>query len=295
MNLHDKLKEILPTLLPRRAEDAVKGNELINRVRGALGKEHYSDGTLRTQFSLLALEEDTCLARVPGGQGYYLRRAGEPLPGLQQIMHDAPAETPLHRAIAMAIRLYDTTGLSVFAYPIAEESWSHPDLVAVQWPAGCWGEDGCYRMKPRHAQDRATYSAVCVSLCQDEESLRRDFFRTLSCGEWAEKSEMLLVGNHPDATCDAARLGTLYGVGVRCISVPPEALPHADELLRMDASAVQELIAQLPQNTFATPVCRTHPMVDAEKLPDVLPVLQWVQQCVQRGRVEAYERRVAVN
>lgn len=295
MNLHDKLKEILPGLLPRRAEDAVKGNELINRVRGALGKEHYSDGTLRTQFSLLALEEDTCLARVPGGQGYYLRRAGEPIPGLQQILHDAPSETPLHRAIATAVRLYDTTGLSVFAYPIAEESWNHPDLVTVQWPTGCWEDDGCYHMRPRNAEERATYSAVCVSLSQDDESLRRDFFRALSCGEWAEKSELLLVGRSPDAAHDTVRLGTLYGVGVRCISVAPEELPHADELLRMDAGEVQELLAQLPQIILVTPACRAHPMVNAEKLPDVLPVLQWAQQCVQRGRVEAYERRVAVN
>lgn len=294
MNLHDKLKEILPALLPPRAEDAIKGTELINRVRGAL-KESYSDGTLRTQFSLLALEEDTCLARVPGGQGYYLRSNGEPLPSLPELMHDTQADAPLHRAIALAVRLYDTTGLSVFAYPIAEESWSHPDLVTVQWPSGQWESDGCYRMNPCDRERSAAYRAVCVSLGDDEDNVRKDFFRALSCGEWAGEAELLLVGNNSEVAQHAARLGSLYGVGVRIISSSPEMLPHADKLLRMDAEEAQNFLAHLPQNTYAVPKRRAHPLRHAEELPDVLPVLQWTRQCVQRGRVEAYERRVAVN
>ncbi len=295
MNLHDQLKEILPAVLPRREEDAIKGTELIARVRKALGKEQYSDGTLRTQFSLLALEEDTCLARVPGGQGYYMRRDGEPLQGLHELMRDTSAETPLHRAIAVAIRLYDTTGQSVFAYPIAEESWGHPDLVAVHWPTGCWSEDGCYHMTPRSKKQSAAYRAVCVSLLDDEYGVRRDFFRALSCGEWAEESELLMVGNGPKVAPYAAKLGTRYGVGVRMICTDPATLPPADELLRMDTTEAQALLARLPQSTFASPEHRTHPLLSEEELPDVQPVLQWAQQCVQRGRVEAYERRVAVN
>ena len=296
MNLHDKLKDILPKLLPRRPEDAVKGTELISRVRGALG-ESYSDGTLRTQFSLLALEEDTCLARIPGGQGYYLRRDGDPLPGLQDVMtgRDSQAETPLHRAIALAVRLYDTAGSSVFAYPVTEESWCHPDLVAVQWPAGRWMEDGTYRMENRPGR-RASYRAVCVSLNDDEEGLRRDFFRALSGGEWAQEMELLLVGSSATAARYAAALGSAYGVGVRLIGAnnSTSRLPHADELLRMEASQTQELISQLTQCTYCSPIHRADPLISARNMPDVLPMLHWAEQCVERGSGEAYERRVAI-
>ena len=37
MGLREKLNEILPTLLPEKAEDAIKGKELIARVRAVLG------------------------------------------------------------------------------------------------------------------------------------------------------------------------------------------------------------------------------------------------------------------
>ncbi len=297
MNLHDKLKEILPALLPRREEEAVKGTELINRVRSTLG-EDYSDGTLRTHFSLLALEEGTCLARVPGGHGYYLRDTDEPRPGLQELFCEgnAGADTPLHRAIALAVRLYDATGCSVFAYPVNQDSWTHPDLVVVQWPAGRWGSDGVYRMNPQEPK-APCYRAVCVGLCVEENSLRRDFFRTLSCGEWAQEAELLLVGCGAEAARDVASMGTQFGVGVRSIgqSGSLKALPHADVLLRMDEERAQTLLGKLPQSITCSPQHRATPPVDPQYLPDVRPVLRWVQQCVERGRVEAYERRVAVN
>ena len=37
MSLRDKLVEILPNLLPTREEEAIKGKELIARVRAVLG------------------------------------------------------------------------------------------------------------------------------------------------------------------------------------------------------------------------------------------------------------------
>ena len=54
MSLRDKLVEILPDLLPAREEEAIKGKELIARVRAVLG-DAYSDHSLRSQFSFIAL------------------------------------------------------------------------------------------------------------------------------------------------------------------------------------------------------------------------------------------------
>ena len=70
MSLRDKLVDILPQLLPTREEDAIKGTELIARVRAVLGND-YSDRSLRSQFSFIALEPDSFLARVENGQGYF--------------------------------------------------------------------------------------------------------------------------------------------------------------------------------------------------------------------------------
>lgn len=298
MSLRDKLREILPDILPRREQEAIKGRELIARVREVLG-DTYSDGSLRTQFSLLALEDDTCLARIPNGQGYYLRHAGDPLPSLHQVFagHEGPEESPLHRAIALAVRLYDTAGLSVFAYPVEEEeSWGHPDLVAVQWPAGQWGDDGAYHMEPDEHR-ASTYRAVCVGVADSAESCRQALYRTLACGLWAQESELLLLGPAEEFCPELPRLAALHGVGVRCLGGESDllsTLPRAEAIFRAEAAEAQELLLTIPQALLAHPRHRVHPPFSAHDMPDVLPVQDWAQQCVARGRVEAYERRVAV-
>lgn len=299
MNLRDKLREILPDILPRREQDAIKGKELIARVREVLG-DTYSDGSLRTQFSLLSLEDDTCLARIPNGQGYYLRRDGDPLPSLHDVIagQEAPAASPLHRAIALAVRLYDTVGLSVFAYPVEEvESWSHPDLVAIQWPSGQWGEDDAYTMEPE--QERAAvYRAICVGVAETAESCRQAFYRTLACGQWAQEAELLLIGSPGDeARVELTALATLYGVGIRCLSDAEEleTLPGAEAIFRAGLAEARALLSDIPQELLAQPRHCMQPRRSPQDLPDVLAVQEWAEQCISRGRVEPYERRVSIH
>lgn len=298
MNLRDKLREILPSILPRREQDAIKGKELIARVRGVLGEE-YSDGSLRTQFSLLALEEDTCLARIPNGQGYYLRSAGDPLPSLHDVFAGQAdsAESLLHRAIALAVRFYDTAGLSVFAYPVEEESWGHPDLVAVQWPAGRWDADGAYVMELTDTPAQAILRAVCVCVADSAENCRQAFYRALACGQWAHEAELLLIGSAEEAAEELNRLSAQYGVGVHTLAEPDmlAELPHADVLFRADIEEARALLHSLPQAVLALPRHRTIPTQPLSETPDVQLVHEWVQQCLLRGRVEAYERRVAIS
>ena len=303
MNLRDKLREILPGILPRREQDAIKGKELISRVREVLG-EAYSDGSLRTQFSLLALEADTCLARIPNGQGYYLRRAGDPLPSLHDVfdarggLADSAAENLLHRAIALAVRFYDTAGMSVFAYPVEEESWGHPDLVAVQWPTGCWGADGAYVMDSPREASSATLRAVCVGVGVGDsaEACRQAFYRALACGQWAQETELLLIGPAGEVAGELERLAAQYGVGVRSLATPDllDALPQAESIFRAGLHEARDLLADLPQVQYALPRYRALPTQPLGEAPDVQPVHEWVQQCIARGRVEPYERRVAL-
>ena len=295
MGLREKLNEILPTLLPERAEDAIKGKELIARVRAVLG-DAYSDHSLRSQFSFIALDPDSCLARVENGQGYYLRSEGDS-PSLQNVFGgNSEGETMLHKAMALAVRLYDTAGQGVFVYPVdGEESWGHPDLVAVQWPAGAWDDEGAYIME--EAGDALSFRAICVGFADDEESCRQAFFRALACGQWAQESELLLLpgaANEEELTDLAAR----YGVGIRCLDADEdalEAMPRADEIFRLSTDDARTLLASLPQTTLARPRHRDLSPRAAAAMPDTAVVLQWAHGCAERGRVEAFEHRVAVN
>lgn len=299
MSLRDRLRHILPSLLPLREEDAIKGTELIARVRDILGEE-YSDRTLRSQFSFIAIEPDSCLARVPNGQGYYLRPEGT-APSLHTLFEsedcaNREGSDPLHKALALAVRLYDTAGLGVFVYPVdGEESWSHPDLVAVQWPAGNTDAQGAYILSPG-TEGQAHFRAVCVAQAQDAESCRHAFFRTLACGLWAQESELLLIGE--DIPADLSNLAALYGVGIRCLSMDTEtlaALPRADTLFRASTHEARSILSSIPQLTLAQPRCTSHPAESQQDMPDTAAVIQWAQGCLARGRIEPYEFRVAIN
>lgn len=295
MGLREKLDNILPTILPDKAENAIKGKELIARVRAVLG-DAYSDHSLRSQFSFMVLDAASCLARVENGQGYYLRSEGD-APSLQNVFGgSAEGDTMLHRAMALAVRLYDTAGQGVFVYPVNdEESWGHPDLVAVQWPAGAWDAEGAYIMEG-DAEELA-FRAICVGFADDEESCRQAFFRALACGQWAQESELLLLpgaANEDELTDLAAR----YGVGIRCLDADEpalEAMPRADEIFRLSTDEARTLLASLPQSTLARPRHRQLAEKAAAAMPDTAVVLQWARGCADRGRVEAYEHRVAVN
>lgn len=299
MSLREKLCEILPSLLPEREEEAIKGRELIARVRAVLG-EAYSDHSLRSQFSFMVLDPSSCLARVENGQGYYLRREGDE-ESLQKLFRDGSAglresADPFHKALALAVRLYDTAGLGVFVYPPEDiESWERPDLVAVQWPAGHIDADGAYVIEDTDAAP--TFRSVTVALCDTAEDARRAFHRALACGLWAEESELLLLPG-AEAPEELARLSARFGVGVRCLAADADLLdelPGADEIFRMDAAEARELLAEVALTTLSHPRPRMVSAADAADLPAAGVVQQWAKHCVTRGRIEACEQRVAVN
>lgn len=301
MTLRERLLEILPGLLPSHPQDAIKGTELIARVRAVLGGE-YSDHSLRSQFSFIALDPDSCLARIENGQGYYLRSGRDD--SLQSIFgsgEDAEREggSPQHRLLALLVRLYDTTGLGVFVYPAEDgDSWEHPDLVAVQWPAGHWAADGAYEMDSTDAPRHARFRAVCTVVADSAESARAGFFRALACGRWAHECELVVIPAVDAAVqAELADLAAAYGVGVRLLDVEDaDAMPRADAIFRMPADQARELLAAIPQTVLSQP--RPHAALDAraaESLPATAPVLAWADSCLQRGRLEPFEMRVAVN
>ncbi len=297
MNLKSRLEEILPGLLPRREEDAIKGTELIARIRAILG-DSYSDRSLRSQFSFMALEEDSCLARVENGQGYYLRPRGE-APSLHNMFEEnsgATGRSPLHKALALAVRLCDTAGLGVFVYPVEEdESWQHPDLVAVQWPPGAPDAEGTYWVDSSAEDKEPIYRAVCVGFNDGIDSCRKAFFRALSCGNWAHETELILLPGESDEAAEATELQNLaaqYGVGIRLLDADLAQIPRADALYRAEAAEARDILAQIPHAVLAT---ARHKHLRALLPDDILVVEQWVRHCIGKGRIEPFEQRVAIN
>ncbi len=120
MSLRSQLEELLPELLPSDPAQAIKGTELIRLVRLRLGEE-YSDASLRYHFSFMASDPDSEIAKVERGQGYYRRqrdRGGKSAArGLLPLFLGEGESDALNcraRALALAVRQYDTTGRGVF-------------------------------------------------------------------------------------------------------------------------------------------------------------------------------------
>ncbi len=305
MRLRDKLQEILPSILPQHAHEAIKGKELIERVRAVLG-DAYSDQSLRSQFSFLALDADSCLARVENGQGYYLRPEGE-TPSLQRMFEpeqSMEADSPYYKALALSVRRYDTAGLGAFVYPVdEEESWSYPDLVAVQWPAGSWDAQGAYVIENSLCDvadiSEISLRAVCVALADSEDACRRALFRALSCGAWAHQVELMLWGDIPDEMEEQMKgLASQYGIGLHLFLIDPSELDEslgADAIFRASTQEVQQLMESIAQRDVTMAAYRQLKLPSLDKRADIAALFSWIEQCLQKGRIESYEQRVAVH
>ncbi len=300
MRLREKLLEILPEILPAHPQNAIKGKELIARLRAQLG-EDYSDQTLRSQFSFLVLDEDSCLARVENGQGYYLRSEEESNNSLHRLFESGeglPEDSPHYQALALGVRSYDTAGAGVFVYPVdEEESWMTPDFVAVQWPRGHWEKDGSYSLLPNQSfeerWEQLRLTAVCVGEAGDEEQTRRAFFRALSCGAWAHGMELLLWGELEEgAEATLRALASEYGIGINLREQLGDY--ETDYLFRAPAEQLREQLCALPQRRITLAAQRGMRLPDLDERADIAALISWAQGCLKKGRIESYEQRVAV-
>ncbi len=310
MNLRERLQEILPGILPDDESRAMKGTELIERVRAVLG-DRYSAQSYRSQFSQMALDPDSCLARVEKGQGYFLKdpsraREEHSLQGMFASEEEAnrAGRDPFRKVLAVVARMQDAAGRGVFVYPAdAEASWSHPDMSAVTWPAGYW-EEGAYVFLRDEAGNipPPVFKSVCVAFASDVAENRREFFRALATGLWAQESELVLVGEElsPEEEDELAQLAVIYGVGVLHLVLSArelELLPRADAIFRAPLEEWRLRADALRVRVVAVPRYRA----EAERLSapidqsEVAIVRDWAGGCCRRGRVEPFEFRVSVS
>jgi len=314
MSLRSQLEELLPELLPSDPAQAIKGTELIRLVRLRLGEE-YSDASLRYHFSFMASEADSEIAKVERGQGYYRRvRKGDG-------RHDAPRGLlPLFlgesepdalnfraKALALAVRQYDTMGRGVFVFSTSETgtSWVKPDLAVVEWPEGEWeGHALVFDQSalPRRRMIGAPMMGirgVCVARMPGGEDGRREFFRTLATSRWAQCGELVIVGELPDdSECAALRgLAAEFGVGVLCLEIADERLgelPGAEEIFKAGDEECAALLAELTPVRLAAGRLKTLEADAGEILGGEFGALfDWLAACLERGSVEEYEFRVS--
>lgn len=306
VSLRKKLQEILPDILPDTPSRAIKGTELIARIRGVLG-DSYSDRSYRSQFSLMMLDSDSCLARVENGQGYYLRRADgeeESPHSLQDLFEkdEREEDNSFQRLLlALGARIQGSDGKGVFVFPEDDaESWDRPDLVSVVWPAGYWCDGAYCFLKSENGEGMPSFRSVCVSPLSDAEENRRAFFRTLATSLWGNEAELMLLGEDlsPEDEDELLQMAALYGVGVTLIGLSEKQirllLPEAGALFRADDAAWREAERSIPCRRIASPRSRKEgiPALEGEC---AAVVHSWVDGCLSRGRVEPYELRVSVS
>lgn len=310
VSLRDQLQEILPGILPSSELHALKGTELIERVRAVLG-DKYSERSYRSQFSMMALDPDSCLARVEKGQGYYLKdpartREESSLQGMFDSEEEAnrAGHDPYRKILAFVARMQDAAGRGAFVYPAGEEAaWGHPDIVSVAWPPGYWEEGAWVFLRDAAGVvPQALYKSVCVAFAASIGENRGEFFRTLASGLWAQESELVLAGGElaPEAENELAQLAALYGVGVVHLPLTDRKLaqlPRADEIFRAPLELWRTLADLVPAHIIAAPRHRAEATALAAPLDqsDVEIVRAWADGCRARGRVEACEFRVSVS
>ncbi len=301
------------TNLPSDPAQAIKGTELIRLVRLRLGEE-YSDASLRYHFSFMASEPDSEIAKVERGQGYYRRmreRDGQRAPrGLLPLFlgeNEPDALNCRAKALALAVRQYDTTGRGVFVFSTSETgtSWVKPDLAVVEWPEGEW-EGNALVFDKSALQRRRMIGApmmgirsVCVARMPGGEDGRREFFRTLATSRWAQCGELVIVGELPDdSECAALRgLAAEFGVGVLCLEIADERLgelPGAEEIFKAGDEECAALLAELTPVRLAAGRLKTLEADTGETLGGEFGALfDWLAACLERGSVEEYEFRVS--
>lgn len=311
MSLKSKLEELLPSLLPNSPREAIKGNELIAKIREVLPGE-YTDASLRFHFSALAADSNSSIVKIPRKQGYYLRQETplQPAQGGMALFSSAAHNTDRNKALALMVRYFDTTGKGVFVFSTCQQdaSWTKPDFAVVQWPDGHW-ESNALILEPR-AMQRARHlcrpvveiTAVCVAHSLPSTDYRREFFRTLSTCAWASRMELMLIGDSPDDDTfnDLQALAATHGVGITVIDLPSHVLlmlPAAGGIIRAEAEACGEWLDALPEQVIATSRLSNTATIAMQQLPyndgEFTVFFDWISACIERGRVENYEFRVS--
>lgn len=322
--LLQQLPEVLRAVLPKSAEEAINGTELLELVRPKL-EGTYTDGTVRSHFSRLASDSTSPIARVESGYGYYLRpiasppaaAAGSPpaISGAAPPTHAEDGGLALQqeekfRALFMRYAELQDRFVMRIDHTIAGRSsagvnrWKFPDVVVLDWDVGQVTDDG-YRLNrdllevKRSLGDQPfRLSSIELKVSLTLRDFRESFFQCVSNSKWAHHSQLAVATTIDDATLveELRRLGTSYDVTIFSYSLDAQwlkDLPSSNEIMKMSDADFENVAKPIRVVTVATG--RQRAALDWEHINDMrsrtddfVSLFQWIAHCLKDGKPFTY-------
>ncbi len=326
MNLRDKLKVILPEILPANPTDSIKGTELIRLVKMRL-KQEYSDATLRYHFSIMCCDPMSPIAKVAQGQGYYMRtpepghsgNRGQITPyqarlGLQfenqpEVLDQAVARQQKLRTIYARFIESDGRFPFLFESSFGEEApyenvWKCPDAVVLDWElaeyldASFHLDSQLLEFKRQLGTGLFSLTSVKLKLEVTYNSYREDFFQTLSNSRWSHAGELVIAAPLQDEQLaeELRQLGAEYDVGVTSLGVAPDALddlpPHwaIQQMSEREFEAVLERFQPQRICTVAKPKSLQWRLLEKVRQDnaDFQSLFDWLQRCLADRKAHTF-------
>jgi hypothetical protein len=326
-NLREQLKAILPDILPRRPQDSIKGTELIRLVKFRI-KQDYSEATLRYHFSIMCYDPTSPIAKVEQGQGYYLREAYHPkangqrekngparqatFEDMEDSGEDARDLKNLEKFRAIYHRYCELNARFPFVFDHKhavdgdDTDWTVPDMAVVEWELGDPDDEGfaldgeLLQMKQQLGSQPFRITASRLQLEVNHATLRRDFFRCLSCSSWAHGGEMVIAHPVDDEKLlqDLRVLGNRFDLAVTSFGMDPTRLDeHADAkgIHSMKPSEFEALLSEVRIQRISSG--NPAPLLDWASLTAARQestgfdrLIRWVNSCCKQRRAKTFRQ-----
>jgi hypothetical protein len=328
MNLPDQLRPILADILPLNPDAAIRGTELVQKVKSRVDGA-YSDNSIRQAFSSLAADATSPIAKIESGHGYYRRQS-------PQVPISAPDEEPEEyrsptsdsrgtranqpeekfRAFfkrssyldnRFPVHIEHTAGAR---QPAGVAKWKYPDVVELEWDAGGEGEEGfsldrtLLEVKRSLGEQPFRLRSIELKVELALSNFREHFFQCVSNSMWSHSARLVVAAPVSDALLarELRRLGTSYGVHVQTFNIPVDriaTLPDAEALSRLSDDEFERLRGEFSPLSISPGLPRQ--VLDWEHIRDMMnqsqefqDIFEWIARCLRDSRSYSFENYLAL-
>lgn len=317
-SLKEQLSSLFPTVLPKSADEAINGTELIEIVKPLLEGD-YAPQSLRQHFSNMSADPTSAIAKVDQGQGYYLRaspqptvvsgdstQAGSAVPASGAAEPGGRGEQREEKFRSFFMRWSESNNL----YPMMVEhtkgakqraginKWKFPDVVLLRWEVGAVTDKG-FRLAKDLLEVKRSLGEQPFRLTSAElkieltaSTLRESFFQCVSNSKWAHTAQLAVACKLTDEVVveELRRLGASYDVSVVSFGLDSEfldKLPSAGQLTALPPSDFERLGSGITLSRIALGKDREN--LDWEHIrdlmlqsPDLEDMFSWIAYCLEK-------------
>lgn len=327
MSLRNQLSDLLAEILPPNPRDSIKGTELIRLLRMRLDGD-YSDASLRYHFSVMSCDQNSPIAKVEKGQGYYKRGAAMPaLSGAQELvamqqgrLDDLGDNTSVDQAMlrlgkfrAIVQKYAETQNLFTFEFRESLSAkaplgnlWKFPEMVLIDWEHGQFDEEGL-ELDPAHLALKQTLglppyrlSSIRMRVETSHDNFREDLFQTMSGSLWANEGILYLAGSISDESLgDQVRaLSSELGIGVVSFGLSTQDLddlPHPAQIQNAIDRETEAIMSLVRVEKVAPARRRTHCGWQALQSlrndhAEMNQLLAWLGGSLENGKVKPFQK-----